>query len=134
MTPMLELRPQEMRHCCNAGMTPTLELRAIMERTDAVLQRGRGVITDRIISSSESPLYRNVSHSRVAGMTPTMELRALMERTEAVLQQDRGVIIEESVEGLPLVGYVTFRRADSGGRQRTRVQLNLAYYLPGERP
>ncbi len=123
-----------MLRCCNAGMTPTLELRALMERTDAVLQQGRGVTIDRIIAPSVCTSYRNVSYCRAAGMTPTLELRALMERTDAVLQQDRGVIIEESVEGLPLVGYVTFRRADSGGRQRTRVQLNLAYYLPGERP
>ena len=66
-------------------------------------------------------------------MLPTLELKVLLERTDAVLQQDQALIVEESREGLPLVGAVAFRRQDSGGQARTLVTLSLAYYLPGSK-
>lgn len=37
-----------------------------------------------------------------------------------------------TLQGLPLVGFVVFRRQDMGGKPRTLATLSLAYYLPSK--
>jgi hypothetical protein len=60
-----------------------------------------------------------------------MELYFVLERTQMELTDELGFIMEESVEGMPLMGAVEMLPADDGG---TDVTLKLSYFLPGALP
>ncbi len=59
-----------------------------------------------------------------------LELYFVTQRTTEVLQDDLGIIVEESVEGIPLVGAAQFQ-APGDGREGCMVTLKLAYNMPG---
>jgi len=65
-------------------------------------------------------------------MMPMLELYFVTQRATELLQDDMGIIVEESVEGIPLVGAAHFQPPEDG-REGCLVTLKLAYNMPGER-
>ena len=59
-----------------------------------------------------------------------LELYFVTQRATELLQDDIGIIVEESVEGIPLVGAAHFS-APEDGRGGCLVTLKLAYNMPG---
>ena len=66
-----------------------------------------------------------------AGMMPMLELYFVTQRATELLQDDMGIIVEESVEGIPLVGAAHFQPPEDG-REGCLVTLKLAYNMPGK--
>ena len=60
-----------------------------------------------------------------------LELYFVTQRASELLQDDMGIIVEESVEGIPLVGAAHFQPPEDG-RDGCLVTLKLAYNMPGE--